>query len=86
MTAAGLTCREFLDFLMDYLDGALPADSQGRFASHVEDCADCAAYLSSYRSTLTLLESVAKDAEAGVPADVPEPLVAAVLEARRKPR
>ena len=40
-----MTCRELVDFLMEYLDGALPEDSLRVFEEHVGFCPPCKAYL-----------------------------------------
>ena len=86
MNTPDLCCREFVDFLMDYLDGALEPESRRTFDAHVGACPDCQAYLASYRTTLSLLKSVAEEPDAAVPEEVPETLVAAVLAAREKTR
>lgn len=79
-----ITCREFVEFLMDYLDGELPAGQRGVFDRHLELCAPCVAYLQSYLETVHL-ESRALDADRDpLPEDVPEQLVRAILEARKQ--
>ena len=86
MNTPDLRCKEFVDFLMDYIDGALEPESRRIFDAHVGDCPDCRAYLESYRTTLSLLKSVAEEPDAAVPDEVPETLVAAVMAAREKSR
>ena len=78
-----MNCRDFVDFLMAYLDGELPEAQRATFDQHMTDCPPCLTYLETYRDTVSLGKSVCKDAEAPVPEDVPETLVAAVLAARR---
>lgn len=46
-----MTCRELIDILDDYLDGALSEDLRGDLERHLEDCAPCRAYLATYRKT-----------------------------------
>ena len=76
-----MKCREFVEFLMEYLDGGLGASERSVFECHIEDCPACMNYLASYRETVRLGHSVcAPDAE--VPPDVPEELVQAILSAR----
>jgi anti-sigma factor RsiW len=77
-----MTCREFLDFIMDYLDGTLPDEEQRPFQAHLAVCPDCERYLSQYRVTATAGRA-ALDPEGDVPDDVPEELVRAVLASRR---
>ena len=78
-----MTCREFITFLMDYLDGELPQDQQALFEEHLSICDSCVAYLSNYRNTVELSKAALCDPDAPVPEEAPEDLVAAVLAARK---
>ena len=49
-----LTCREFTDFLMEFLDDELPLARRRLFLRHIAACRDCAAYLESYSTTVAL--------------------------------
>ena len=83
MPSAGLSCRDFVDFIADYLEDALERGVRGRFESHLEACPDCVAYLASFRETVRLgRESFGCGDEP--PEDAPPELVAAVLEALRR--
>jgi len=77
-----LTCREFLDFVMAYLDGELGARERELFDRHMDLCPDCVTYLGTYRETLRL-ERLCREPDAPLPDDVPEALVQAVLAAKR---
>lgn len=77
-----MTCREFLELLTDYVDGALPSEQAERCDAHRAECDDCRGYLESYRRTRELLREAGG---AEVP-HLPEDLVRAILEARRKKR
>ena len=77
-----MTCRELVDFLMEYLEGDLPEDTRSVFEEHVGFCPPCKAYLDTYRVTVTLGQGVCGDPEGPVPDDVPEQLVQAILAAR----
>ena len=79
-----LTCRDLAGFAADYVDGALDPRERARFDAHVAGCPGCASYLRTYAETIRL----AKDAHADdpLPADVPEDLVRAILDARRPRR
>jgi anti-sigma factor RsiW len=77
-----MKCREFVEFLMEYLDGALGESERRVFEGHVERCPACVNYLETYRETVRLGSSVCA-AEDDVPPDVPEELVQAILSARR---
>jgi anti-sigma factor RsiW len=77
-----VTCREFVDFVMAYLDGELAADECMRFDAHLAVCPDCVRYLDEYRDTVAVVRlQAAGDDE--LPADVPEDLVQAIAAARK---
>lgn len=82
-----VTCREFADFVMDYLDDGLAAEERQRFEAHLAECPDCVRYLQEYRDTLAVVRGPAPtaDIDAEVAGDVPEDLVRAVLAARKPP-
>ena len=83
-----MTCREVLDFLMDYDDGVLPPLVRLRFVLHLRLCAECRAYLKSYRITVAAARRA--HGAAGYPAselpqpEVPPELIEAILKARRE--
>ena len=76
-----MKCREFVEFLMEYLDGALGDSERRVFEGHVERCPACVNYLETYRATIRLGSVCASEED--VPPDVPEELVQAILSARR---
>lgn len=78
-----MKCREFVEFLMEYLDGALVEAERRVFEDHIGDCPACVNYLATYRETVRLGSSVCTP-DAEVPPDVPEELVQAILSARRR--
>jgi anti-sigma factor RsiW len=83
MTARKLTCREFVEVLMAWLDDELEPARRGAFDAHLDSCVDCERYLDSYRTTVALGKSICgDDLDGPVPEDVPEDLVQAVLAAR----
>jgi len=84
MSEQRLSCREFIDFIMAWLDGELEPEVRRSFAEHLDMCPDCVDYLDSYQRTVALGKA-AWDApgDAPVPNEVPEELVQAVLAARR---
>ena len=77
-----LTCRELIDFLDDYVSGALPAPQRERFEDHLGRCPACLRYLRGYQGTMRAT-ALAFRAEAQPPSEVPEELIAAILAARR---
>lgn len=79
-----VTCREFADFLMDYVSGDLPDEVRQAFVDHLELCPNCQRYLESYEESIALGRRAFDDAEAPVPAEVPEELIRAILASRRR--
>jgi anti-sigma factor RsiW len=53
-TAIDMTCRELVELVTDYLEGALPARERGRFEAHVAACEACDRYLAQIRTTVDL--------------------------------
>ena len=77
-----ISCREFVDFLMQYLDEELSPETRASFESHLGDCPPCEVYLDQYRETVALGRKVCEDLDGPVPGDVPERLIEAILAAR----
>ncbi|MES1256090.1 MAG: zf-HC2 domain-containing protein [Acidobacteriota bacterium] len=78
-----MTCREFADFMADYVSGELTGEARDRFERHLHVCENCVRYLSGYRTTIALGRRAFDDADGPVPGDVPDALVKAILAARR---
>jgi len=78
-----VTCREFADFMMDYLSDELSPESRAQFEHHLSLCINCRKYLTSYEETVKLGKRAFEDEDAALPADVPEDVVKAILAARR---
>ena len=77
-----MTCREFADFMMDYLSGELSSASRAEFEYHLSLCSNCRRYLDSYRETVNLGKRAFEDDDTNLPSQVPEELVKAILTAR----
>jgi len=78
-----LTCRELIDFLNEYVDGALDATRRAGFDAHLAVCPDCVEYLRSYRRTRDLcIEALGERDE--IPPEVPQDIVRAILSARAR--
>ena len=58
----GLSCRELVELVTDYLEGALTRTEHSRFEAHIGGCDHCAAYLRQMRETLVLLGTLPADA------------------------
>lgn len=80
-----MTCQEMIDFLLDYVEGQLPADQAQTIDRHLALCPECEAYLTSYKSTVKLSHLLCDDMnEAAEP--MPEELVTAIMNAHRASR
>lgn len=49
-----LVCREVVELVTDYLEGALPRDERRRFEAHLAGCPHCTEYLAQMRTTIRL--------------------------------
>jgi anti-sigma factor RsiW len=71
-----VTCREFADFLLSYVDRDLAPATRATFDAHLAVCPDCVRYLQQYLDTIAAAPLAFADDDF---ADVPEALVQAVL-------
>ena len=74
-----MNCREFISFLVEYLDGELAADVLVLFEEHLGECDSCTAYLASYRETILAARFVSNESLLN---EAPEELIQAVLRSR----
>ena len=54
MGESELTCRELVEIVTDYLEGALEPDERARVEHHLSGCEGCTNYLSQMRETVRL--------------------------------
>lgn len=54
-----LVCREFVELVTDYLEGALPDSERARFEAHLAECDGCAGYLQDMRRTVDSMSELA---------------------------
>jgi anti-sigma factor RsiW len=59
--SAGLTCRELVELVTDYLDGALPPSEREAFEAHILSCPGCEEYLAQIRQTIALTGRLTED-------------------------
>ena len=79
-----MTCREFADFIMEYLDRELQSEVHDAFEHHISLCPACERFLRQYQATVAAGRAAfAMGDDDAVPADVPEALISAILESRR---
>ncbi len=79
-----ITCREFEEFIIRYLDDSLPGSQKRNFEWHLRICRECRDYLAAYQRTIELGKEVLGPADKAVPEDVPEDMIKAVLESLEK--
>jgi anti-sigma factor RsiW len=70
-----LSCRELVELVTEYLEGALAPDERERFEAHVAGCPGCEAHLEQVRTTIALTRASAELEQ--------RPEVSALLEAFR---
>jgi anti-sigma factor RsiW len=53
-TVEALSCRELVELVTAYLEGALAPEDAARFEQHISGCDGCSAYLEQMRATIRL--------------------------------
>lgn len=76
MATTDLTCREMVELMNDYLEGALSQADRGRFEAHLSICDPCARYLEQIRESVTLTRKLTEES-------VPQPVRDDLLETFR---
>ena len=71
-----LSCRELVELVTDYLEGALAETDRVLFEEHIARCTGCSGYLEQLRQTIALSGRL-------VPADVSAEAEGVLLEAFR---
>ncbi len=79
-----ITCKEFEDFVLDYLDNELPDRQRSQFELHIRLCRECRQYLQAYKHSMNVSHAVLAPTNTDIPNDVPEDLIKAILKARKK--
>ena len=77
-----ISCREFEDFVLAYLEDELTSTQRIIFEMHLKLCRECREYLIAYQSSLKATKKISQDQKEKI-ADVPEDLIKAILDARR---
>jgi anti-sigma factor RsiW len=81
-----LTCRDVVEFLMDYLDHDLEPAQRDIFEAHLAHCDRCVAYIRSYEQTVRCGRQAFDRLDQPADAQLPAELVDAILAARRRAR
>lgn len=58
MSEHGITCREMVELMTDYLDGALDGPVHVRFEEHLARCEGCTNALEQLRATVRIVGSL----------------------------
>ena len=77
---ADLTCRELVELVTDYLEGALPPLERARFQAHLEGCEGCRVHLEQMRRTIATVGELREDQ---VPRDARDTLLSAFRDWKR---
>ncbi len=56
-----MTCKEFVELVTEYFEGALPPSEHERFEAHLASCNRCPNYLDQMRQTITLVGKLTED-------------------------
>jgi anti-sigma factor RsiW len=59
----GLSCKELVELVTAYDEGALPVDERTRFDEHLTGCPDCVEYLAQFRRTVAAIGLAAPELE-----------------------
>jgi len=74
-----VTCREFAEFILDYVEGRLRPEVKAAFDEHLARCPQCVAYLDTYLATMELEKVAFANPEGEVAPHVPADLLQAIL-------
>ena len=77
-----MTCREALDFLIDYLEGNLTLPQKVAFKVHLALCRQCRDYLDAYEKTIRAVRESTVDQR--LYDELPEELIQAILSSRNQ--
>jgi anti-sigma factor RsiW len=56
-----IRCKQLVELITDFLEGALSPELRRLFEAHLTECDGCTAYLEQMRQTIGLLGAVAPD-------------------------
>jgi anti-sigma factor RsiW len=56
-----MTCKELVELVTDYLDGALAEEDRRRFEHHIELCACCELYVEQMKVTIRTVGRIPED-------------------------
>jgi len=71
-----MNCRQVVELMTAYLEGALSPSDRARFEEHIAGCDGCTAYLAQLRMTLRVVGRLAHE-------PIPEPIQSELVDAFR---
>lgn len=77
MLSNDLSCRELVELVTDYLEGALSAAERARFEAHLTGCRGCRTYLRQMRQTLHVMGRLTEES---IPEEAKQKLLARFRE------
>lgn len=78
-----ITCREFNDFIYDYVEGVLSEKQIVLFRRHMRLCPMCRNFLKTYVATYKIKGEVFPYDDIDVPDDVPQDLINAIMDVKQ---
>ncbi len=73
-------CRQLVEDVTAYLEGALPDETRARVEAHLADCPHCREYLAQMRRTIAVTAELREEDVDAMPAEVRDRLLRAFLE------
>lgn len=61
VTREDITCKEIIELVTEFLDGALSPDDLSWFEEHIAGCDNCTTYVEQIRLTIAAAGSVTED-------------------------
>ena len=74
-----IVCRQAVEMMTDYLEGAMPDRQRVRFEGHLAGCAACRAYLDQMRLMIRAMGHID-------PASLPGPVLEEIVDLYRRQR
>jgi anti-sigma factor RsiW len=75
-----VVCRDWVEQVTDYLEGALSDEERARIDAHLEECGDCARVLAQWREVIALTGRLGDEDVDTLPSSTRGELIAAFRE------
>jgi anti-sigma factor RsiW len=57
----GLTCKELVELVTEYLENTLPPEERTRFEAHISTCHSCTSFVEQMRHTIQLTGKLSEE-------------------------